>query len=215
MGVKERREREREGLRRQIMDAAREMFAREGFDAVSMRQIAEAIEYSPTAIYLHFKDKQQLFHDICREDFHRLAEVSLAAARIADPIERIRKLGQIYIRFGVEHPSHYRFMFMTPISSEAGDIDPADWRNRGNPSCDSYASLLEAVRFAIERGAIRGTLKDVQAVAQTFWAGVHGVVSLEITMRNDPWIDWSSLKKRTETMLDALLYGMSESRGGR
>ena len=74
MGVKERREREREETRAKITDAARELFAREGYDAVSMRRIAEAIEYSPTAIYVHFKDKEALFQDLCRQDFGKLAE---------------------------------------------------------------------------------------------------------------------------------------------
>jgi AcrR family transcriptional regulator len=208
MGVKERREREKEGLRRLIVDTARELFARDGFDAVSMRQIAEAIEYSPTAIYLHFKDKQALFNDICREDFHRLASVALDAVMVDDPIERLRKLGQTYISFGVEHPSHYRFMFMTPIDDKAAAIEPEDWKNKGVPSCDGFATLLNAVEYAIDKGAIHRPRAEIQLIAQTFWAGVHGVVSLEITMRNDPWIDWATLEARRDLMIESLIAGL-------
>ena len=64
MGVKERRERERSETREKILDTARELFVEEGFDGVSMRKIAERVEYSPTAIYMHFADKEQLFMEI-------------------------------------------------------------------------------------------------------------------------------------------------------
>jgi len=60
MGIIERRERERKAVRKKILDAARELFVAEGYDAVTMRRIAETIEYSPTAIYFHFKDKETL-----------------------------------------------------------------------------------------------------------------------------------------------------------
>jgi AcrR family transcriptional regulator len=80
MGVKERREREKSEIRDKILDAARELFITEGYDGVSMRKVAEKIEYSPTAIYLHFADKQELFHELCHEDFARLAQVFQSAA---------------------------------------------------------------------------------------------------------------------------------------
>src|SRR5215212_10572320 len=69
MGVKERRDRQREDVRTKIMDAARDLFVSEGYDAVSMRKIAEAIEYSPTAIYVHFTDKAALMQELCAHDF--------------------------------------------------------------------------------------------------------------------------------------------------
>jgi AcrR family transcriptional regulator len=211
MGIKERREREKVELKTLIVNAARERFARYGFDAVSMRQIADDIEYSATAIYLHFKDKHELFREICRQDFHRMAQVFLQVGRIEDPIRRLRKLGLTYVKFGVENPSHYRFMFMTPIDEAAREIDPDEWRNRGNPACDGYATLLQAVEHAIEHHAIRGRRSDVQTIAQTFWAGVHGVASLEVAMRNDPWIDWSTIDRRASTMVDALIVGLGGS----
>ena len=82
MGITERREREREEVRKKILDAARELFEREGYDNVTMRRIADAIEYSPTTIYLHFEDKDDLVRALCHEDFGRLLEaLSLIAAR--------------------------------------------------------------------------------------------------------------------------------------
>src|SRR5690349_18095228 len=101
MGVKERRERQREDLRTKIMDAARDLFVSEGYDAVSMRKIAEAIEYSPTAIYVHFQDKAALMQELCAHDFQSLAHVFHDLAKIANPIERIRQTGHAYISFAV------------------------------------------------------------------------------------------------------------------
>ena len=72
MGITERREREKEEIRNKILDAARDLFAREGYEAVTMRRIAEAIEYSPTTIYIHFEDKDDLVLALCHEDFARL-----------------------------------------------------------------------------------------------------------------------------------------------
>ena len=93
MGVIERRERERLETRARIMDAARDLFAREGYEAVSMRRIAEAIEYSPTAIYVHFKDKQDLLLEICRTDFGAFGHMLADLQSVQDPVERIRRMG--------------------------------------------------------------------------------------------------------------------------
>ena len=72
MGVAERRDREREEVRRKILDAARELFTAEGYERVTMRRIAEAIEYSPTTIYNHFQDKDDLLQALCEDEFARL-----------------------------------------------------------------------------------------------------------------------------------------------
>src|SRR5215468_8785389 len=90
LGTTERRERERQELRTRILDAARELFAEHGYDAVTMRGIAERIEYSPTAIYFHFKDKDALLRELCELDFAALAHEFRKIAKEKDPIERLR-----------------------------------------------------------------------------------------------------------------------------
>ena len=77
MGVKERKARQKKFLRQEILDAASELFVKEGYEDVSMRRIAEKIEYSPTAIYVHFRDKQQLFLELCHCDYRRLADLGV------------------------------------------------------------------------------------------------------------------------------------------
>src|SRR5690349_17454673 len=105
MGMKERREREKELVRGKILDAARALFVEVGYDAVTMRKIAAAIEYSPTAIYLHFRDKKSVMQALCDADFLRLAKRFRTIARVVDPIERLRAAGLAYAEFALRHPN--------------------------------------------------------------------------------------------------------------
>src|SRR5256885_12589944 len=130
MGSAQRRQREKESLREKILGTAREMFASEGVEAVSMRKIAGRIEYSATAIYQYFPDKDALLREICERDFAALAEAAVRVAREADPLARLRKLGRAYVEFALEHPSSYRLMFMTP----KGASQKASRRATASPS---------------------------------------------------------------------------------
>src|SRR5262249_360735 len=132
LGTTERRERERQELRVRILDAARELFAELGYDAVTMRKIAERIEYSPTPIYFHFKDKARLLPELCELDFAALAHEFRKIAKEKDPIERLRKIGHAYVGFGIDYPNHYRLMFMTPHPPIAHTKE-YDAATRGNP----------------------------------------------------------------------------------
>lgn len=205
MGIKERRERERLDTREKILDAARELFVSEGYDAVTMRQIAQRIEYSPTAIYFHFPDKESLFRELCATDFTALAEMMREIAEIADPLERLRRIGQAYVGFALEHPNHYRLMFMTPHPVEPGAEDGVD---RGNPDKDAYAFLKATLAECIAREWFRPEFKDVELLAQTLWAAVHGVVSLHIAKGRDGWIHWRPVKQRFDTIFDSLIRGI-------
>jgi AcrR family transcriptional regulator len=206
MGVKERREREKSETRDKILDAARELFVTEGYEGVSMRRVAEKIEYSPSAIYVHFADKNELFHELCRLDFARLQEVMRSAEMPADPIERLRQIGRSYIQFGVRFPNHYVFMFMTPHLPQ--EPDEEDREIMGNPEEDAYAMLKWAVQEAINAGSFRQGVQDAELVSQTLWASVHGVISLNIAKCKDPWVAWRPLEDRAEMMLDIALRGL-------
>ena len=106
MGISERREREREEVRRKILEAARDLFMAEGYERVTMRRIAEAIEYSPTTIYNHFKDKDDLVNALCHEEFAQLLAVVDVRAPAGDPVEWIRQIGAAYAAFGLANPNH-------------------------------------------------------------------------------------------------------------
>jgi len=206
MGVKERREREKSETRDRILDAARELFVTEGYEGVSMRRVAEKIEYSPTAIYVHFADKLELFRELCQQDFARLAEVFQSSAMSTDPVERLKQIGRTYIDFGVHYPNHYKFMFMTPHPLIEPNEEECD--KMGNPELDAYAFLKWAVQQAISAGRLREELGDADLVSQTLWAAVHGVISLSIAKGTDAWVDWRPVQERAETMLDITMRGL-------
>jgi AcrR family transcriptional regulator len=210
MGSKERREREREEVRQTILDAARELFASQGYDAVSMRKIAEAIEYSPTAIYAHFADKAALMRELCNQDFGRMAEGNLAVFEIADPVERVRELGFHYIRFAVSHPNHFRLMFMTkPTPDIVLSEQELKAAGHGDPNQDGYALLRMCVEQAIAHGRVRAEVADADVVTQLFWAGVHGVASLHIVRPDEEqWCQWSGADRLGRAMIDVLFRGI-------
>jgi AcrR family transcriptional regulator len=206
MGVKERREREKSETRDRMLDAARELFVTEGYEGVSMRRVAEKIEYSPTAIYVYFADKEELFRELCHQDYARLAAVFQSSLMSSDPIERLRQIGAIYVDFGTRYPNHYKFMFMTV--HPPCEPDDEDREIMGNPEKDAYAFLRWAVQQAIDAGCFREEIRDAELVSQTLWASVHGVISLNIAKGSDPWVDWRSLQERAELMLDVTLRGL-------
>ena len=178
MGILERREREREEVRRKILDAAHDLFASEGYDRVTMRRVAEAIEYSPTTIYHHFEDKDDLVNALCEEDFSRLLAVFRGQPPPDDPVEWIRQLGRGYARFGLDNPNHYRFMFMTRAKFEkVPEASPSGQ--------DSFGVLKMAVEKALATGRFR--LGDPHLIAQVLWASIHGAVALLITMQSEHW----------------------------
>ena len=112
MSAKSRREHQKTELRRMILDAARDVFVREGYDHVSMRKLAEKIEYSPGTIYLHFNSKEALLTSLIDESFAKLSQVLEKAVDPSDPVETLRLGLRAYVDFGLRNPNHYHFAFM-------------------------------------------------------------------------------------------------------
>ena len=90
MGVKERQERDKEQLRERILDAARELFVAEGYRNVSIRKIAEKVEYSPAALYSYFPSKDALFFALAEEGFRKLFEYTNSPADTVDAASGVR-----------------------------------------------------------------------------------------------------------------------------
>lgn len=205
MGSHERRARERNATKDKILSAARELFLRDGFEAVSMRKIAAAIEYTPAAIYTHFPDKQSLLMALGDSDFGLFRESMRGIETIADPVERLRAGGRAYIHFAFENPQHYRLMFMTTWPH----FDPSECGiEHGNPDEDAFACLKGVVAACIQDGLFRPEYHNVQRVTQACWAAVHGVVSLYITHGNDPWVDFQDPLETAEMLMNSHIDGM-------
>lgn len=198
-------EQEKQQMRTLIMDAARELFVTKGVEAVSMREIARRIGYSATAIYLHFKDKESLLRAICETDFLSLASALNDILTIPDSLERMVALGQGYAKFALDYPNHYQMMFMTRhTTNQPKNHDIA----QNNAEQNAYLQLKTVVAAAHHDGRFRQELTDVNLVAQTIWAGMHGVCALQITMSQDNWFDWCDISARLKLMQDVMLRGL-------
>src|SRR5262245_41276223 len=116
MGIKERQERDRESVRRAILDAARDLFVAEGYQNVSIRKIAERIEYSPAAIYSYFPSKDDIFFALAEEGFRLLSDPDLIGDLDTfdpnDPLERVRSIFWRLYEFSRDHPEHFALMFV-------------------------------------------------------------------------------------------------------
>jgi AcrR family transcriptional regulator len=112
MGIKERHERDRNAVRRGILDAARELFVNEGYENVSMRKIAERIEYSPAAIYGYFPSKDEIFIALAEEGVRLFADCGGEPAEGLPAIERLRHIVLRLYRFSIEHPQYFALMFV-------------------------------------------------------------------------------------------------------
>jgi len=212
MGSIERREREREDKRRQILDAARELFVEEGYDAVTMRKVADKVEYTPTAIYLHFKDKEELVREVVTQDFLKLGQHFASIAEIDDPIEALSAMGASYLDFAQKYPNHYRLLFMTKLPQTTEQLP----EHHGNPSLDAYALLCVLVHKAMERGLFREDLTDAEFVAQLLWSGMHGIAALRISCpEHDAWIQFRPAKALGAEMSRDLMAGLLRNPPGR
>ena len=201
MGVQERRAREKQELRQDILDAARDLFVREGFENVSMRKIADKIEYSPTTIYLHFHDKADLLDCICEETFTRLDKLltELAAAP-GDHYERLRRGLRAYIEFGLNHPNDYRVAFIMDLKPFSAPDRMPRCKEMGEKTFDH---LRQSVRKCVESGVFRRL--DIEATSQALWAAIHGLTSLLIVHSGYNWVDRDLL---VDTLLDSVLGGL-------
>lgn len=181
------------------MDAARDLFIEEGYENVSMRKIADRIEYSPTAIYLHFKDKSELLKSICTATFAGLASAleGISAKFRAgkhDPIELLKKGLHIYVEFGLAHPNHYQLTFLSPHE------DP----RHEDPICmQAFGYLVEGVQACISAGRFR--TQSPQEISQALWAAIHGVTSLLIQHSGFPFV---TRKKLINCVIDSMVAGL-------
>lgn len=196
-------------VRTAILEEATRLFQERGVDGFSMRDIATAIGYSATTIYLHFKDKDDLMYAVCESGFEEFgASLAAAAASEADPRERLRAIGRAYVDFALRHPLHYEVMFIRPKEWAIGPLTDARMGvERGDPP--SFAALVGAVQEAHDAGVFEASPQaraGVREIAMRLWSAIHGVVSLAISMDDQmPGFDPDSVRLRGGAAVDATL----------
>ena len=148
MGILERKERDKEEMRRKIMDASRQLFLEQGFEKTSIRNIADAIEYSPATIYLYYKDKNELLFALHEEAFVKLMQELSVVMKVQDPFERLVEMGRQYIKFAVENPELYDLMFIMIAPMETLACRDEIWEDGMNMFGDEHQ--LELVHKSFE-----------------------------------------------------------------
>jgi AcrR family transcriptional regulator len=177
MTISTRKERQKEELKGKILQAAKELFMQKGFEDTSIRNIAEKIEYSPTTIYLYFKDKDDIFCELHKEGFTLLNQYFRPLAHVSDPFERLKAINKAYISFALENGEFYDLMFIIRSPMDSITKDESDWEEGKR----AFSFLVDTISECVAKGYFKDMQPDI--VAFTVWSMVHGIVSLEIRNR--------------------------------
>jgi AcrR family transcriptional regulator len=181
MGLKERQERDREQVRRRILDAAQELFVAEGYRNVSIRKIAERVEYSPAALYSYFPSKDDLFFALAEEGFRKLFEFTNAPiATTSDPLTAIRQGFMRYYEFSRAHPEYFELMFVDRSVPKISH----EWEGFG-----FVEQMIDEVCAVIKRAVDEGLFPphtDPDAAFHILWAAVHGPATIAVCDRLAP-----------------------------
>ncbi|MFZ6010469.1 MAG: TetR/AcrR family transcriptional regulator [Bacteroidota bacterium] len=177
MTIANRKERQKEELRSKILQSAKELFMEKGFEDTSIRNIAERIEYSPTTIYLYFKDKDDIFHALHSEGFALLNQYFRPLTHVAEPFERLKAINRAYVTFARENGEFYDLMFIIRSPMNSLSEDDSKWEE-GNRA---FGFLLDTINECIKKGYFKGMNPEI--LAFTTWSMVHGICSLEIRNR--------------------------------
>jgi AcrR family transcriptional regulator len=186
--------------RAEILEAAERIFVAEGYEGATIRKIADDVGVSSTALYMHFRDKDEILHEICLAAMQALLQQnSDIAARPIDSVSRVRLMLEAYVRMGLEHPNAYLLVFCAPQRAGGGAIQVAT----AEIGAQCYARYAGVVREIAASGRLRGA--DADVAAQALWAACHGLVALMIARPN---IDWAPAEQLTQVMVEGLLHGL-------
>jgi AcrR family transcriptional regulator len=194
---------EGERLRDEILAAADELLVETASeDAVSIRAVADAVGVTPPSIYRHFPDKTSLLVAVCLQSFDSFAEVMRDARAPDDPLESLRALARAYVRYGLEHPEHYRIMFMDRL-----DLSAEQYAAELMSESSSFGVLIETVRSLKASGILRPELVEMDDfhLGVLLWSSVHGLTSLFVAKPNLPWADQEAL---VDGACDLILNGV-------
>jgi AcrR family transcriptional regulator len=183
MGITERRQMEKEIIRKKIIDAASEILVKEGYENLSMRKIASKIEYSPSIIYHYFEDKAEIVASVVEEGYGRiLKSISEIPLDVENPEKTIEKGLRNYMELMLESPEQFMAVLMSDmevIQEKVNMLQEGISKER-----KSIQGLCKLVELGIEKGKFRKM--DVELTAQIIWTSTHGLLSRLILEKNIP-----------------------------
>jgi AcrR family transcriptional regulator len=186
--------------RAEILEAAERIFVAEGYEGATIRKIADEVGVSSTALYMHFRDKDEILQEICLGAMKVMLEAnSDIAARPVDSVTRVRLMLEAYIRMGLEHPNAYRLVFCVAQRAALGGKESAT----AEIGSQVYARYSGVVREIAAEGRLRAG--DADSASQALWAACHGLVAMMI---NRPNFEWAPAEALASLMLEGLLYGL-------
>jgi AcrR family transcriptional regulator len=175
MGSRQRRERERQELRQAILTAAREIAAREGWQAVTIRKVAEAIEYTAPVIYEYFDSKDDLLLALLIEGFRQITQcLQQAQTENASPQEILLQVAIAYWRFAFTAPELYQVMH------GLGGV-PFGTAETPKEARDAFAALRSAVSRVLDAQGVQRP--DIDGDVDLFWSTLHGLITLTMAGR--------------------------------
>ena len=184
-------------FRKKLCAVAARQFSEKGYEKVSMRSLADALDVSRMTPYRYFKDKAEILAAVRASGFRQLTDSTEAAlANAQDPIARLESLASVYFQFAVEHEDIYRLMFDMSQQDEAEHPELAEQLDR------LQHLLIRAATAGVDAGIVQ---QDATLATQLFWAGMHGVVTLHLSKKLK--LGWSFKELSTE-MVETLYRGM-------
>lgn len=202
MGIPERKERERAELRSRILEAAERLYVREGYANVSMRKIAQSIEYSPTTIYRYFKNKSEIMEHLIERGYRGVRErYEVVLENPGDtPFDTLSMIIWEYVEFALSHPDHYHLWHSaTDLREEEGKLILA----RGDRSLQIYEVWVELITECQASGQLMAS--DPLSLFKLIWGCVHGLISLRL---QHPRIAWPPAHEQVENLLTFLRRGL-------
>jgi AcrR family transcriptional regulator len=192
-------------IKRKILETAKVLFLKHGYEAVTIKKIAEQLNISPTTIYLYYEDKSDMMYILHQTGFNILSAQFEPLKAIADPVERLRVMGQQYIKFAVENPDFYEIIFIMrhPIAFITVDDDNA-WQGGRN----AFNHLLAAVADCMEKGCFQQT--GLHRTALFIWSAIHGICSLKLQGHFEHVVNFRFPEENPKEMFDGTFDTLTE-----
>ena len=186
--------------RAEILQAAERIFVADGYEGATIRKIADEVGVSSTALYMHFRDKDEILLEICTDAIQSLLDINTEiSAQPIDAVSRVRLMLEAYVRFGLSHPNAYRLVFCdTPLAT----VEKRDITGEIGTQCfDRFSGVVREI-------AAEGRLRtgEPTTVAQTLWVACHGMAAMMITR---PSFDWAEPEEFMRVMIEGLLFGLT------
>lgn len=178
MSVADRKAREKEALKALILKGAKKLFLEKGIEQTTIRNIADEIDYSVGTVYVYFKDKNAILHDLHSIGFQELGGYFMDLFSIEDPMERLRKMGLVYIKFALENQEMYDLMFNVKAPMEfLENSNNENW----NEGAATFDRVKQTIQECIDKGHFKG--HNMEPLSFMVWSLVHGMCCLQIRQR--------------------------------